>query len=46
MIEAKDLDEAIRIAANIPPARIGSIELRPIRPIRETVARDAAAKHL
>lgn len=47
MIEAKDLDEAIRIAAGIPPARVGSIELRPIRPIRETVARNAAAaKHL
>ena len=38
MIEAKDLDEAIRIAADIPPARAGSIEIRPIRPIRETVA--------
>ena len=38
MIEAKDLDEAIRIAAGIPPARTGSIEIRPIRPIRETVA--------
>jgi hypothetical protein len=37
MIEAQDLDEAIRIAANIPPARVGSIEVRPIRPIRETV---------
>ena len=38
MIEAKDLDEAIRIAADIPPAHVGSIEVRPIRPIRETVA--------
>jgi hypothetical protein len=38
MIEAKDLDEAIRIAAGIPPARTSSIEIRPIRPIRETVA--------
>ncbi|MEW5757311.1 MAG: YciI family protein [Pseudomonadota bacterium] len=38
MIEAKDLDEAIRLAAGIPPARVGSIEVRPIRPIRETVA--------
>ena len=38
MIEAKDLDEAIRIASGIPPARVGSIELRPVRPIRETVA--------
>jgi hypothetical protein len=38
MIEARDLDEAIRIASKIPPARVGSIEVRPIRPIRETVA--------
>jgi hypothetical protein len=43
MIEAADLNEAIRIAARIPPARVGSIEVRPIRPIRETVA-DAAAR--
>lgn len=38
MIEARDLDEAIRLAAEIPPARVGSIEVRPVRPIRETVA--------
>ena len=38
MINAKDLNEAIRIASGIPPARVGSIEVRPIRPIRETVA--------
>jgi len=38
MIEAADLDEAIRIAARIPPARVVSIEVRPIRPIRDTVA--------
>lgn len=38
MIEARDLNEAIRIAEKIPPARVGSIEVRPIRPIRETVA--------
>lgn len=37
MIEARDLNEAIRIAARIPPARVGSVEVRPIRPIRETV---------
>jgi hypothetical protein len=37
MIEARDLNEAIRIASEIPPARVGSIEVRPIRPIRETV---------
>ena len=32
LVEAKDLDEAIRIAARIPNARDGSIEVRPIRP--------------
>jgi hypothetical protein len=36
MIEAADLDEAIRLAARIPPAEVGSIEVRPIRPIRES----------
>jgi len=39
MIEAKDLNEAIQLASRIPPARVGSIEVRPIRPIRETVRR-------
>jgi hypothetical protein len=37
LIEAQDLNEAIQIAAKIPPARVGSIEVRPIRPIREMV---------
>jgi hypothetical protein len=31
MIEARDLNEAIGIASRIPPARIGSIEIRPAR---------------
>ena len=30
MVEAKDLDEAIALAARIPSARIGSIEVRPV----------------
>lgn len=34
MIEAQDLDEAIRLAAGIPPARVGSIEVRPIRELQ------------
>jgi hypothetical protein len=38
LIDAGDLNEAIQIASKIPPARVGSIEVRPIRPIRETVA--------
>ena len=37
MIEARDLNEAIQLASKIPPARVGSIDVRPIRPIRETV---------
>src|SRR5262245_23250599 len=35
LIEARDLNEAIDLAGKIPPARVGSIEVRPIRPIRE-----------
>jgi len=31
LIDAKDLDEAVQIAAKIPPARVGSIEVRPVR---------------
>ena len=33
LVEAKDLDEAIRIAERIPPARIGTIEIRPVMEI-------------
>ncbi len=38
LIEAKDLNEAIQLAARIPPGRVGSIEVRAIRPIREMAA--------
>jgi hypothetical protein len=37
LVEARDLNEAIQLAAKIPPARVGSIEVRPVRPIREMV---------
>ena len=30
LINAKDLDEAIGIAARIPAARLGSVEIRPV----------------
>lgn len=33
MIEAKNLDEATAIAARIPSARYGSIEVRPVWPM-------------
>jgi len=38
LIDARDLNEAIQLAAKCPPARVGSVEIRPIRPIREAVA--------
>jgi len=34
-IEAKDLDEAIAFASQIPPARYGTIEVRPLRTLVE-----------
>jgi hypothetical protein len=40
LIEARDLNEALQLAARIPPARVGSVEVRPIRPIRETAGRE------
>jgi len=33
LIEARDLDEAIRIASKWPSARLGSIEVRPIEEV-------------
>jgi hypothetical protein len=30
VVEAKDLDEAMAIAERIPPARYGTIEIRPV----------------
>jgi hypothetical protein len=32
LVEAKDLDEAIKLAAGIPGASTGSVEVRPIMP--------------
>ena len=45
LVEAKDLDTALGIAARIPGARVGSIEVRPIWvyncwPFRHSGARD------
>ena len=31
LVEARDLNEAIQLASKIPPAREGSIEVRPVR---------------
>jgi hypothetical protein len=35
LVDAPDLDDAIRVAARIPSARLGSIEVRPIWDIRQ-----------
>jgi len=34
LIEARDLNEAIRVAARIPSARVGCVEVRPIWDLR------------
>jgi len=34
LVDATDLDDAIRIAGTLPPARIGSIEIRPVRELQ------------
>ena len=39
LIEARDLNEAIQVAAKIPVARVGSIEVRPIWELREHAPR-------
>lgn len=31
LLEANDLNEALQLASRIPPARFGSIEVRPVR---------------
>lgn len=33
LIDARDLNEAIQLAGKIPPARYGSIEVRPVREV-------------
>jgi hypothetical protein len=31
LLEARDLNEALQLASHIPPARLGSVEVRPVR---------------
>jgi len=35
LIEARDLNDAIQAAAKIPPARVGSVEVRPVRELEQ-----------
>ena len=34
LVDARDLNEAIQLAARIPPARFGSVEVRPVRELQ------------
>lgn len=43
LIEAEDMDEAVRIAAEFPWARIGCVEVRPVRDIGGVRQRVGAA---
>ncbi len=36
VIEAKDMDEACAIAARFPPARVGVVEVRPVRELQHS----------
>ncbi len=35
LVEARDLNDAIRVASKIPPVRLGCIEVRPIRELKQ-----------
>ena len=37
LIDAIDLNDAIQVASQIPPARVGSIEVRPVRELTSTI---------
>jgi hypothetical protein len=37
MLDARDLNEALQLAAKIPPARLGTIEVRPVRELNPTL---------
>ena len=37
LIDATDLNEAIQLAAGIPPAKYGSVEVRPVRALQMKV---------
>jgi hypothetical protein len=46
LVEAADMEGAIALAAQIPPAQVGSIEVRPIRDLREMVKQRLEATQL
>jgi hypothetical protein len=45
LIDAADLNAAIQIASQIPPARVGTIEVRPIRELTSTSGERRGVAH-
>jgi hypothetical protein len=43
LIDAADMNEAVQVAARIPPAQVGSIE---VRPVRELISSGGARRQL
>lgn len=46
LIDARDLNEAIQIAANVPAARVGSVEVRPVRTLNLQQSADPARQEM
>jgi hypothetical protein len=44
LIEARDLNDAIQAASKIPPAREGSVEVRPVRQLDVATGHTADAR--
>ena len=42
LIDARDLNDAIRVATRMPPARYGSVEVRPLKEICPDACRSSA----
>jgi hypothetical protein len=45
LIDAADLSDAVQIASQIPPARVGTIEVRPIRELTSTTGERRRVAH-
>ncbi|ALM53246.1 YciI family protein [Halomonas huangheensis] len=43
LVEARDLNEAVTIASGIPAARVGSVEVRPVRELQLSESSDSAS---
>lgn len=43
LLDCRDLDEALKVAARVPLARYGSVEVRPVMDLGEVLARGQSA---